>query len=230
MTNSNLKFKSVSVDKLFYGQWQYCMRASLPEVSSLRNSNFDVTYINEILDQRQRWRSNMQGRWFRGGESGFKHDITDQMRSDLHDFANFLIAVEQPYKMVISMSNMWIYTNDPNLLKKINSLPYLRFKSFSQAVIDRPVDTVLLRNPRHHYRCYLRGIKLTPTEKQHIKNFLKNYDNVRVSPGLFDFLENDKYKRTMDYYFVDHSDTGWEVLLGLIKPGIIRKTMQIMAK
>lgn len=206
------------------------MRARLPEVSSLRNSNLDTTAIDEILNQRQRWRATMQGRWFKDTDAGFKREITQVMRTNLHDFARFLSTIDDPYKIVISMSNMWIYTNHPDLFSRLDSLPYLQSKSFAQAMIDRPVDTILMLHPRHHYRCYFRSIKVTAQEKQRLTDFIKNYDGIRVSPALNQWLENSKYQRTMEYYFVDHSDPGWEVLLSLVKPGIIRKTMQIMAK
>lgn len=228
MTSSSLKFKPVFGSRLFYGQWHYCLRASLLEVSSLRNANFDPQSIDEILDQRRRWRATMQKRW--GRDALPRSEITQQVRENLHHFARFLDGTKVPYKMVISTSNVWIYTNHVDFIAQMDALGYLRYKRFTQAIIDRPLDTVLVKNPRHSFRAYLRSVKMDDAEKQRFKNFLANYHDIRISPSLKEWLDQGRFYRIMDYHFVDFSDAGWGLLLGLVRPGIIRKTMQIMAK
>lgn len=170
----------------------------------------------------------MQKRW--GKEGLPRKAITQQVRQNLHDFAAVLAQAEQPFKMVVSTSNLWIYTNHDDLLKTLEALPYLNYKRFTQAIIDRPPNTILLKNPRHKSRLYMRGVKMTDLEKDRLKAFLANYGDIRLSPGLTDWLDNPAFHRSSDQHFVDYDSEGWPLLLSLVRPGIIRKTVQIMAK
>jgi len=36
-------------------------------------------------------------------------------------------------------------------------------------------------------------------------------------------------RRIFGYYFIDHDDDGWLILLNLLQPGLVRKTVQIIA-
>lgn len=229
MTDSNLKFKPVAGDKLFYNKWEYCLRASLLEVSCLRANNYDLDVVDEILDTRQRWRATMSKRWMKDIAPP-KKVITQQVRDNLHDFAKFMSNVQESHKLVVSMSTLYIYTNSQTLLASVDRLPYLRHKRYRKAVVDRPPNTILFKRANHQYRSYLRGARFDHVEKQRMRNFLNNYPGVRTSPGLAGWLENDKYIRTMEHFFVDYDDPGWALLLSLVRPNIIRKTVQIMAK
>jgi hypothetical protein len=39
---------------------------------------------------------------------------------------------------------------------------------------------------------------------------------------------DDPFLRTQDYFFVDHDTASWSSMLSLVRPGIIRKTLQIV--
>jgi hypothetical protein len=49
-----------------------------------------------------------------------------------------------------------------------------------------------------------------------------------MSPGLKNWV-HDPLTRTQDYFFVDHNGSSWLSMLSLVRPGIIRKTLQIVA-
>jgi hypothetical protein len=105
----------------------------------------------------------------------------------------------------------------------------LRGKKYSEAVIDRPKNTIQLKNPRHQYRSYFKITKITSQQKNMLINFLTNQQSsIRISPALTTWTTSVFY-RTQDYFFIDHNEMSWLTMLSLVHPGIIRKTLQIVA-
>jgi len=223
-----LPFKSVPSDRLFYDHWQYCIRFRLDEVNCLRYS-LDAEKIDELLTRREMWRERVRNRWPQNNFVRPHSAITDTTRETLYAFADFLRMATDPYKMVISVNQCWIYSNSVNLLERIDRLPFVRNTKFTESVIVRPKNTVALQNPRHQHRSYFRTVKLTAQERQQIMTFLQGQDNVRISPALKQWMTT-PFNRTQDYFFVDYDSESWLTMMGLVRPGLIRKTVQIVAK
>jgi hypothetical protein len=223
-----LPFKPVPGDRLFYDHWQYCISFRLDEVNCLRYS-LDAEKIDELLTRREMWRDRVRQRWPQNNFVRPHSPITDGTREILYAFADFLKLAKDPYKMVISVNQCWIYSNSVNLLERINRLPFVRNSKFTESVIVRPKNTVALKNPQHQHRSYFRTVKLTEQERQQIMSFLQGQDNVRISPALKEWMAT-PFNRTQDYFFVDYDSESWLTMLGLVRPGLIRKTVQIVAK
>jgi hypothetical protein len=232
LTNSNLKFKSVVKDRLFYDQYNYCVSFHLDEVSCLRELNHQ--YIDVIIERRRQWREISLQRW--NSTQGNKNiitrrakDITDENVANLHALTDVLLRSRVDFKIVTSVSSAWIYTNDTGLLEQISKLDFLICKAYTQAKINRPKNTVRLKNPKHQYRSYLCSVKLTDEEKTQLCNFFKNQQShARMGPALLAWMD-ERWHRTQDYFFVDHDQESWLLMLSLIKPGMIRKTVQLIA-
>jgi hypothetical protein len=175
------------------------------------------------------WRDRVRQRWPQNNFVRPHSPITDGTREILYAFADFLKLATDPYKMVISVNQCWIYSNSTNFLERINRLPFVRNTKFTESVIVRPRNTVALKNPEHRYRSYFRAVKLTNSEQQQIVTFLQGQTDVRVSPALSGWLA-DPFYRTQDYFFVDYNSESWRTMLGLIRPGLIRRTAEIVAK
>ena len=215
-------------DRLFYDHWQYCISFRLDEVNCLRYS-LDAEKINELLTRREMWRDRVRQRWPQNNFVRPHEPITDTTREILYAFADFLKLSTDPYKMVISVNQCWIYSNSTNLLERIDRLPFVRNAKFTEAVIVRPKNTMALKNPQHQHRSYFRTVKLTEQERQHIMAFLQGQDNVRASPALKAWMAT-PFNRTQDYFFVDYDSESWLTMLGLVRPRLIRKTVKIVAK
>ncbi len=228
MINSNPKFKPVNSDRLFYDHWQYCIRFRLEEVNCLRYS-LDPEEIDALLTRREIWRDRVRQRWPQNNFVRPHEPITTTTREILYAFADFLKLATVPYKMVISVNQCWIYSNDTIFLERIERLPFVNSAKFTESVIVRARNTVALKNPQHCYRSYFRATKLTGDEKQRILSFLQGQTAVRVSPALADWVAT-PFNRTQDYFFVDYDAESWLTMLSLIRPGLIRKTVQIVAK
>jgi hypothetical protein len=228
-------FKSVTKDRLFYDKFDYCLSFHLDEANCLRELSHDN--IDELIKRRQAWREIAQQRWTTG-KQGHKipsivgrrwRPITDKTLEDLHSLAQVLITASVDFKLVVSVDLGYVYTSDLLLLDQVDQLDFLRHKFYTQARVDRPKDTIKLKNPQHQYRSYLKMIKLTAQQKHNLVKFLQNQNaSVRLSPALLGWMQQ-PLNRTQDYFFIDHESTAWLTMLYLVHPGIIRKTMHIIA-
>ena len=231
----SLKFNPIAKDQLFYDRWRYCITFRLDEVSCLKELDHD--YINSIIARRKEWREMSRLRLARVGTtkpgmatimSKRWREITEVTEMNLHDFADQLINATVPFKLVTSVDQAWVYTNDVELIDDLNDNSDLRHKQLSEAVIDRPKNSIKLANSPYTHRSYFRVAKLTNKEKENIINFFVNQlDHIRVSPALTAWTDS-ALTRTQDYFFVDHTGDSWLLMLALIKPGLIRKTVDII--
>jgi hypothetical protein len=190
-----------------------------------------------MLDRRKQWREVAQQRWVTIGQ---KHnyqqtiltrrwkEITEEVEQNLYDFADTLRTSGTDFKLVISTDYGWVYTNSLELISQLKSMRMLTGKKYSKAVIDRPKNTIQLKNPRHQFRSYFKINKITSQQKDMLVNFLNNQQsNIRISPALGEWITS-AFHRTQAYFFVDHNEMSWLTMMALVHPGIIRKTQQII--
>ena len=230
-------FKLIEKDRLFYDRFQYCISFGLAEISCLREQELDRNGISLMLDRRKQWREVAQQRWVTLGQ---KHnaqqtilarrwnEITDEVEQNLYDFADILRNSGTDLKLVVSTDYGWVYTNSLELISQLKLMRMLTGKKYSEAVVDRPKNTILLKNPRHRFRSYFKITKITSEQKDLLINFLNNQQSsIRIGPALAKWTTG-AFHRTQDYFFVDHNEMSWLTMLSLVHPGIIRKTQQII--
>jgi hypothetical protein len=229
LTKITQQFKSVQKDRLFYNRFEYAIGFTLDEVSCLRDLSHKE--INRTIERRKEWREislqrsntvRKPGLWPR------RKEITNKTVEDLHALAELLLTISADYKLVVSANQGHVYTNDLTLIDKLNKLDYLDNKSYSRADINRPQNTIQLKNPRHQLRSYFKITKITDDQKRNIRNFLDNQrESIRISPALERWLLI-PLTRTQDYFFIDHDEMIWLTMMALVHPSLIRKTQQII--
>ena len=230
MIKSTRPFKLVVKDRLFYNRFEYAIGFHLDEVSCLRELSH--SQIDEMIERRIAWREIAQRRVKNNKSSPYtiltrRHrQITDKTVSDLHELANLLLTTVIDFKLVVSINEGHVYTNDLSLIDQISELSGITREEYTRAVVGRPKDTIRLKNPQHQFRSYFKRIKMTSEQKDHVTNFLKTQD-VRISPALKTWIDQPFY-RTEDYFFIDHNEMSWLTMLSLVRPGLIRKTQQII--
>jgi len=232
LINSNLKFKPVNKDRLFYDRYQYCLGFYLREVSCLRDLNHQ--HIDIIIERRRQWRQMSIGQWGLGTKRNIlahrTREIADDTVANLHTLTDVLLRSRVDFKLVTSVCTAWIYTNDLSLFETVDQLDFILEKNYTEAVITRPKDTIKLRHPKHSNRAYLANVKLTAEEKKNLNNFFDNQlGHVRISPSLQTFFEG-SFHRTQEYFFFDYTGDSWLLMLNLIRPGLVRKTLDIIAR
>lgn len=222
MINSHPTFNDVSRDRLFYDQYQYCMTGNLREAGCLRK--LDHTSINRTVAVRRSWVDRSPDYYFSN------RAITDEMVQNLHAMCGILTNTQHQYKLIIESGLVRVYTNNYRLFNDITqAVPALYSINYTQAVIDRPRNSVKLKESAYTHRTYLRSVTLTEQQKRSICQFLRNQDTIRLSPGLKNWTLYTNWRTwTESYYFVDHNDTAWMTMLSLIYPGLIKNTIQIV--
>lgn len=230
---TSLKFSPVKKDRLYFDKFNYSMGFHLDEVSCLRNLDHD--YIDEMIHRRIEWREVARKRWKTAGNKAATilgrayKEITPETVDNLHAVAEVILATPNEFKLVVSVNQAYVYTNDLQLIEQLDRMPILHYKTFCQAEIVRPKNTIALKKPRHQYRSYFKLLKLTAQQKDQMEAFLMNHQqDVRISPAFLQWLAF-PYARLQDYFFVDHHTESWLTMLNLVVPGCIRKTMHIIA-
>lgn len=156
------------------------------------------------------------------------HEITEETVANLHYLADQLLNTTIDFKLVTSVDQAWVYTNDATLIEQLDDILFLNNRSYSEAVITRPKNSIKLKNPKYTHRSYFKNCKLNTDEKDNIRKFFINQQELRISPSM-EMWFKDPFHRLQDYFFIDHNGNGLLVMLTLIKPNIIRKTVDIIS-
>lgn len=225
------KFNPVQKDRLFYDRFEYCLGFCLDEVSCLRQLDHD--HINQLIERKQQWRRRAQDLQYHSDNTypqRFRwREITQQTVTDLHVLADHLLTTPAEFKLVVTTGQGYVYTNDLELIDQLSNMPGMSNKTYTQAQIVRPKNTIKLKNSPYAFRSYFKMLKLTVNQKEILENFLiAQSQHVRLSPSLIQWISQ-PFVRTQDYFFVDHDSEKWPTMLSLIQPGIVRKTMHIIA-
>jgi len=222
LTNSLPTFNDVSKDRLFYDQYRYCMTGNLREAGCMRK--LDHAAIDYVVSVRKEWVGRLKDYY------SSNRAITDDVVKNLHNMCDVLINTKRQHKLIIEHGQIRVYTNEPELFTEIiDHVPALKYPAYTQAVIDRPRDSVRLKESAYSHRTYLRSVVVNETQKRSISNLLRNQEGIRLSPGLKDWVLYSNWRTwTESYYFVDHTDAGWMTMLSLVYPGLIKNTIQII--
>ena len=232
MTPTAQKFNFTYKDQLFYNRWEYSIGFFHTEANCLRKLDHDS--IDASIARRKQWREHshqlLQNRGFIHSTVARRwNDITEETIESLHNICELLLATPYTFKIVVSSHNVWIYTNNLELINNIDTLPLID-KEYNRAIVTRPKNTILLKNSAYTHRSYFKISKLNLAEKELLCNFFVNQlGYIRVSPALTAWCDM-AFLRTQDYFFIDHNGDSWLLMLALIRPGLIRKTMQIITK
>lgn len=226
LTNSNLKIDIQSRNKLYYGQYKYCLQFYFPELSAIRGKTHSG--VDHALDSRAWARQiNFGGSWRYGATIP---EITDELRADCHLLCSFFINLKNNHKLTISMDTGYFYTNNLQDITDLLNFPQIMMEKLKEAVTDIPENSIVVKSSEHSLRTYFKSQHLSSTEqKNNFKELLYNQDEIRLSPGLNDwFIRYEFSKYIADNYFIDHNDTGILTLISLVCPIKIKHTLNII--
>ena len=213
---------------LYYNQYEWCATLHISEAHCLRN--LKTVRFEAAIRNAKHWSE----------QDRFSKDFRSWgpiKESALRETRDVLLGENGTYKSVISFNVLSLYTNNLQLADRLVQLdnPGVRLNLVRQAVITKPAGVVQLQESKHGYRTYLRERKYSKDQRDILANFLNSRkDTLRPSPALSAWangmfigykLRNLSYSRS--YYFVDHDHPNEGTMLGLVMPGIVRKTMPI---
>ena len=217
---------------LYYNQYEYCVTLNISDASCLRDLN-TVRFEASIRNAKY-WAEMDRG----GAYQNRGRDVWEGTAKELalRETRDILLEQAGTYKAVISFNVLSLYTNNRRLADRFDRLdnPGVRVHLVRQAVITKPAGVVQLRESKHSYRTYLRERKYTKDQRDLLLNFFESReDTLRPCGALMAWLRhNHKYyilnpAYSRSYYFVDHDHPNEGTMLGLVMPGIVRKTMPI---
>ena len=207
-------FKVARRNSLYYGQYQYSAQFYLKEASALRELDHDK--IEKTLAFRAAWTTNR---------------VQDYEREAVHTACDCLLAINRPYKTMISYNWISFYTNDVADIDYLEATKSMRrIGDITTGEITHPKNTIGLKFPKHKFRTYVKSHKPTPEQCESLREFLKhNKADLKPSTGLKEFLSPKSQRYWMsDYFYVDHNDMRIVTALALINPALIRKTLPIV--
>lgn len=210
-------------DRLYFDRYEYCFSFGMDEMSCLREMDHDT--IDRMIHNRNTWRQRSPN--FGGSWRGRRGQITEEQRVDCHAMCDFLQA-QQDYKLMISGDWGYIYTNNMSLIRTMETLNYVRPLGIKQSVIDRPRDTLLIKNSRHEFRTYFRAQRLEQRQRFALIQWLTSQESLRIGPGLTEFVKNEKHYYINDNFFIDHDGMGVITMLNLVLPKATRKTVKLL--
>lgn len=215
---ATLTFKPTYKDRLFYDKYTHALSFKLTHVQLCRR--WDHRHLNAAIEY-----SNANGGYSRRSSS-----IDEQDASNLHNFVDTVAKLDD-HKIILTWNHAYVYTNNTQDLQDLAELPYVHNLCPTQAVVNRPRDTVLLTDPQHRYRTFLKERYMTPDTMSILSKFLlSRNDCFRITTDLQRKLAKSNELWTCSYYFVDHNNLEDLVMLQLVCPGIVRKTLTIQAK
>lgn len=220
------EFNSVPGERLFYNRWEYCVRFTLIGVSHLRK--VDHNYIDASIKLREDWQRQLPV-YYRTGL--YRTEYTAKHIIDLHNFCDLLLQHPDQYKLVVSGNVGYVYTSNLELISVLSHTDYLQYKKYTRSVVNRPIGTIKLKESRYSKRSYFKSKVFNDQQCQQVRTFFTTQQNdIRLSPSLKEWTTHTSNWRNWvsDYFFVDHNDDSILLLISLISPGLIRKTVSII--
>lgn len=219
MSKIDLTIRQEPRDRLFFDQYQYRMQFYLRYAWCMRS------YDHDDIDRRL---ENYYGRYRGVGDFG---TANSQQQADLHNMCDLLRALPTSCKIMIQYDHVFLYTNELNTLEDMSQVAYLDRQLIGQAVVVYPKDTVMLLNPVNQYRTFLKSKWWDLDTSTRVKKFLLGrQDLFRIPRAFCEKLERPGRLATRDHHFLDHNDPDLLLMLSLVCPGIINKTLPIQAK
>lgn len=227
LSQFNCPVTTVEKNRLFYDQYHYSAKFDMNEVGVIRGLDFGG--IDRVVAYRNSWRAQAGPR-----HSWAKNMISPDDVDQLKTLCNLLCKFKHQIKFVVSLNRGYVYTNNLDVFKKIQSLNLVHDFSISQVVVTSAADCIALTNPKWAYRTFFRSVTLDEYQRNTLIQYLNSRENIKLGPGLKSWCKQDTnrwwQRLTQNYFFIDHDDSGEIVFLNMVIPRITSKTFRLVAK
>ena len=220
--NPKIQLETVLRSGPWFGDYKYSISFVVQEASGLRQ--LDHAKIDQFVYNVRKW-ENTQLRY-----KGTR--MSDDCAATLHLMCAFFLAQTARKKIVIAGSMIYVYTNDVTLIKDICNLPWVvpSTTRVSTITLAGTAGAITLKSPDHAWRTYFKNMYFPHAVGAAIRDFLQAQEGIRLSPALKKYWDRQKPPMfSLNYFFVDHDSASTMSMLGLIAPGLVRKTVPIVA-
>lgn len=217
--------KVLKRDRFHYNQYRYSLGIRQELASVIRDFKGDYVTDRARAERQFNWRAEM-ARKFRGIDEVLSEERRWPVYSLLETFCDRIQEHGRDFKVVIGFGQLHIYANDLEWLSEIAE----HYPVFECTQIDLvyPPDTVALARPTgFKFRTYLKQKTLSIENAGYLRNWIKNQENLRLSPGLHVWV-NHNWSDTSGGYFFEHNDQRLISMLNITVPNIIKNTKTII--
>lgn len=206
-------------DRLYYRDYHYSAQFYLQNASAIR------VLAHKVIDDYVYHRKGLNS------YSNWNREVTAANEQQLHNVCDLFLSFREPFKKLVYHSHIYFYTNCMEDLESVSKHPDIAYFQVAKADVCLPHDVVLLKEPKRKYRTYLKERWIPDEQTPLLRKFLLSRENLYGFTPLFKHrLESWDRFYTMSHFFIDHDDPKDLLMLELVVPGLIRKTMPIQAK
>lgn len=201
-------------DKLFFDQYRYSMRFRFQHSGRMRVLTSKA--IRDSFAYSARFR--------------FNEIVTPECIERAVALGDLINAIDVPYKRIVYTDWQYFYSNHTDFFEAIEAMPGVSHVSYSSAEITLPRDTVVLKNSDYPWRTYFKDRWYYTEETQLFCNFLLS------RPQQFKITNYQRQRMQRNHFyitrslFVDHHDPGDALMLNMVLPNCVRKTLPIVEK
>ena len=215
------KFHPVSRDRLFFDQYRYSICFRLKEASCLR-----ATSSSEVL-KNIAWRNDSRRRWNQG-----KGAIDQELVAEIMHMWDKLNPTVNQIKFTVSFDRVHVYGNNPATLQHIAYQDYTTVYYAQEALVNRPRDVVVKKDPVFCLRTYFKDKVIELEKGKKLQHFLLSRTESYGLSNTFKTHLARKYNWVVlsRHQWIEHNSMADLTMLSLVCPGIIRKTVPVVAK
>lgn len=248
-----MKIDQIKKSQLYYGKYEFCISwkqyfaYAIGYDLDAERLEKKIKHMWKVLDWRPTIMGNPVDRKFIKANLESTRTFLAQQREQGRDF-----------KLMLGRDRIYVYTNDIGMAKisdlgvRNRSLPRksaIFDVKIRQIKLQGDPGTIALENPRHRFRTYLRHCEFTAQERKALLDWTQNQkDHISVCGSMLAWLQSSQddvivphawlrspwsrkvSKYSQPHYYVEYDDTGFELMLQLIKPRIIRRTYPVVKK
>ena len=216
--DSQMKPKTARRNSLFYNQYRYCVTWHIKHAHMLR------VLDPEQIKQRIEYRNGTTYQPFKNSR------VMEDQAVTLLEACDYLSSRPNPFRKNVSTGIIWFYTNHPEDFDRLAAFENSTVENISEADVCLKPGVVTLTRPRHQYRTYFRERWLSSDQVTAIKRYFSaRPSQFRLSPGFRMLIEGTRAWMTANH-FVDHDEPQADFMINLACPGIVRKTLPIVAR
>lgn len=209
----------ISRDRLFFDQYQYGMRLRFAHSGRMRTLDSDsirlnVMYANRLFSTRP---NNPQ-------------TISQEHLATMLEFSDRISNISVPYKRVVYSDWQYFYTNNREIFPVLRSVPGVSHVTYTEALVDRPRDTVILTHSEYSWRSYFRERMYSKDQIITLSNFILSRPQQFKCTDIWQNRLPQKWCYINRSFFVDHHSEQDTLLLNMAIPGCVRKTVPIVSR
>jgi hypothetical protein len=135
-------------------------------------------------------------------------------------------------KVVNSWYSRFYYTNSDTAIGKLQHIPEIEIVQYREAVTSLPDGVLLRKNNPYCYRTYFRERKIDPKQGfEFLESVCKYGDYFRLNQSTKHRLVSERHRYPFcRNSYIEHNSIGDRLILEMLLPGFLGRTLPIQAK